>query len=537
MAVTENDDRERALIDEGMVTGAAELPVSAADGEAREDAPSTVQGHVLMPMRDMVGFSLFTAWAFLFGWGRSLAPHEGDASFLAYRALLFGGIALGAMVLFATRGDILRKVRESAWDLLYPALCMLPGITFFVEVDSLLAAALWFLAGIGQSVMFFMWGVRLRILSSKQQLYVICSGFVVGGMLLAFMPFVLRNFAAAVVTVFPLGSIIFLRLAHVRFKGNADRLTIWNGEKGLLNGIRGFSSAIPFKSDRRIVVLKGAFSCLYSIFLGFVTCMVLGQALVPSNEVVIGIGNLVSALIMLIVLVGTKQGTDAMLFRLFLPVTCVSMCLLGAAWPTDWALLSAFLLFSLFGCMEILNVYSAYVGTSYDAVRWFWEIQASRMGNSVGFFIGWVLVVACGHALAANGHVFLLSCFIMSCVAVVAESFLFRHSIFEAPVEAPEEELDGGPKLGLQEPDAIGATVDEYYLQISMEMAEEYKLSPRQTEIFIYLARGRNVQFIREKLVVSTPTVKSHVYSIYQKMGIHSHQELIDMVEQRLRNS
>ena len=43
-------------------------------------------------------------------------------------------------------------------------------------------------------------------------------------------------------------------------------------------------------------------------------------------------------------------------------------------------------------------------------------------------------------------------------------------------------------------------------------------------EIFLLLAKGRNVQFIRDELVLSTPTVKSHIYNIYQKMGVHSHQ-------------
>ena len=69
------------------------------------------------------------------------------------------------------------------------------------------------------------------------------------------------------------------------------------------------------------------------------------------------------------------------------------------------------------------------------------------------------------------------------------------------------------------------------------ELAEQYKLSPRQKEIFLLLAKGRNVQFIRDELVLSTPTVKSHIYNIYQKMGVHSHQELIDMVENGVKGA
>lgn len=56
-------------------------------------------------------------------------------------------------------------------------------------------------------------------------------------------------------------------------------------------------------------------------------------------------------------------------------------------------------------------------------------------------------------------------------------------------------------------------------------------LTEREQEIFEYLARGRNVRFIQEALVVSYNTVKTHVSHIYAKLDVHSHQELINLVE------
>lgn len=60
---------------------------------------------------------------------------------------------------------------------------------------------------------------------------------------------------------------------------------------------------------------------------------------------------------------------------------------------------------------------------------------------------------------------------------------------------------------------------------------QQYKLSPRQCEIFVLLARGRDVKYIEEKLVISHATAKSHIYNIYLKLDVHSRQELIDLVE------
>jgi DNA-binding NarL/FixJ family response regulator len=45
------------------------------------------------------------------------------------------------------------------------------------------------------------------------------------------------------------------------------------------------------------------------------------------------------------------------------------------------------------------------------------------------------------------------------------------------------------------------------------------------------LARGRNGSYIKDELVVSYNTVKAHVKHIYKKLGIHTHRELIDLIE------
>jgi DNA-binding CsgD family transcriptional regulator len=65
------------------------------------------------------------------------------------------------------------------------------------------------------------------------------------------------------------------------------------------------------------------------------------------------------------------------------------------------------------------------------------------------------------------------------------------------------------------------------------EIAEGHALSPRELQILIYLLRGRNAQYIRDKLIVSINTVNSHIKHIYAKHDVHSRQELIDLYEVR----
>jgi len=67
--------------------------------------------------------------------------------------------------------------------------------------------------------------------------------------------------------------------------------------------------------------------------------------------------------------------------------------------------------------------------------------------------------------------------------------------------------------------------------QRSSAMAVAFKLTPREREVLIMLAKGRNTEYIQRTLVVSSNTVRTHIRRIYEKLDVHSHQELIDMAE------
>lgn len=65
-------------------------------------------------------------------------------------------------------------------------------------------------------------------------------------------------------------------------------------------------------------------------------------------------------------------------------------------------------------------------------------------------------------------------------------------------------------------------------------MAERFGLSARETEVMVYLANGRTVPYIQDKLTISQSTVKTHVRNIYRKMGVKGKQELLDVIEKEI---
>ena len=93
------------------------------------------------------------------------------------------------------------------------------------------------------------------------------------------------------------------------------------------------------------------------------------------------------------------------------------------------------------------------------------------------------------------------------------------------PVLVAVERVGVGQAAGKERLVDLDVTVEE------LSLIHIYKLSEREGEVLRFLAKGRNAQFISEQLNISAYTVKTHVYHIYQKMGVNSQQELITIVD------
>lgn len=64
-----------------------------------------------------------------------------------------------------------------------------------------------------------------------------------------------------------------------------------------------------------------------------------------------------------------------------------------------------------------------------------------------------------------------------------------------------------------------------------LRIKADYGLSPREVDVCSLLGRGRNRQFVADELGISLETAKTHATNVYRKLGIHSQQELLDVIE------
>lgn len=186
---------------------------------------------------------------------------------------------------------------------------------------------------------------------------------------------------------------------------------------------------------------------------------------------------------------------------------------------------------------------------------------------SLGSITGAQIGIATNNFVSTNPNMVNVVAASMVLILVVFTFLFMRHFSFYGtaaglvPMVVPEEEPEEPMCIGVQEGMRSRklAAYDEGASEAAMEadhggddgvdeeleaaqdlrrgfdercygLAEQYGLTQREKEVFLLLARGRNRDYIQEALVISKNTVKVHVKHIYQKMDVHSHQELIDMV-------
>lgn len=158
--------------------------------------------------------------------------------------------------------------------------------------------------------------------------------------------------------------------------------------------------------------------------------------------------------------------------------------------------------------MWALCSYLARTGKDDRAVLFAWTGLALFLGQFVGFLVS----AAVGFA-ALSGAVF----------CVIALFLLMLVSLLIATDEGLWGEWGGARPDDRDRPSAFKAACES--------IARESRLTPRESDVFVLLARGRNASVVAEQLVVTKDTVKTHSRSLYHKLGVHSQQELIDRVE------
>jgi len=82
-------------------------------------------------------------------------------------------------------------------------------------------------------------------------------------------------------------------------------------------------------------------------------------------------------------------------------------------------------------------------------------------------------------------------------------------------------------------PPQSGADADSELADVLESLSAEYELSKREAELVEFAYRNLSARRIAQELFIAESTVYTHLKRIYRKTGVHSKQELIDLIDAR----
>lgn len=146
-------------------------------------------------------------------------------------------------------------------------------------------------------------------------------------------------------------------------------------------------------------------------------------------------------------------------------------------------------------------------------------IALSRLFELGGVLCGGIVgVLATGWAWSDDANMAIVSTAIAYVLVAAAVLLLYRGttSVWSL-MERPKAEEGLRSELGA--------------LVVST-MSERYGLTPRETDMLGFFAAGRSIPWIAEHEGISEGTVRSHTRHLYEKIDVHSRQELLDVIEE-----
>lgn len=133
------------------------------------------------------------------------------------------------------------------------------------------------------------------------------------------------------------------------------------------------------------------------------------------------------------------------------------------------------------------------------------------LGMAAGFATGYVVAAAAASDMVLAAQ--------MTAVIAVVYGFI---AAFCHKARFPEEGMEGS--LGGHEAKGL-------WKKRCRVVGEQCDLSERQFEVLMLVAQGRNAKYIEQALSISLSTAQTHIRNIYRKTGVHSRQELLDLIE------
>lgn len=285
--------------------------------------------------------------------------------------------------------------------------------------------------------------------------------------------------------------------------------------------------SINGKSEYSAPVYRGALSRLWRPTLGVsILGFMAGLMLQISGREEIALeafqqssvfASLVLYLVLLVVALLLPKNIDlGRIYQVAIPISAVSFLLLPLVWNSAGGIVNSF---ANLGFMLALLVLTCLVievvrDMAVSAFLLLGMVYASAyLAQLVGMLVGYFNASSVGRGTLALTAIALVAVYLLSVVSLA----LFKDKGFRG-FETDGEAVQGVVAEGTR------------YEDRCEEIAATYGFTDREREILRHLGQGNTIHAVSERLYISESTVKYHVKSMYQKLGIHTRQELIDFI-------
>lgn len=446
--------------------------------------------------------SFWWAWVYLTYLSPSLA--SSTSCRMGVPALSFLSVASGAVVCMVLvpvfrRRPLLQSNRSLALASGLLA-CVATFVMGFSQSDpgGLGSAIAALVSGVGITVLYVQWGTLYSQMGYNQSVLATLTSFLLA-LVLAAAIYGHGSTTVVLESLLPLGCAAGLCMKQA---------WAWEPPANPRLGGSGLSLSIPWYVLALIVIFGATFGVYRSVLSGAsVGSLQFGVLLTGSAALAI-------ALLALVALFRASLGWDFVVY-LTLPMMGMAALALSLNETIDAAVLWAAVV--------------AIVRCS-DLVIWILLTELSRKANDqpgVIFAVGKLASLAAVLLGMVVGAVFVLNVGEVQRVFLPVAIVVIMALAVLASIVSLREGRQAAAAASLK-PVQVGESPEESALDA---VATRYGLSRREREVLGYLARGRSVPYIAEKLTIAESTVTSHSRSIYRKTGVHSRQQLIDLVE------
>ncbi len=430
-----------------------------------------------------------------------------------FRAVGWLGICFGLILLFATQHRIGKRVNLPANILAvifsFPTIVITLITTTYEQMNISLELICWFVLGLSTSYYLVSQVVFLAAMAKKTRYFVICVSLISGGLFFLALNVIVVPVGLLVVAVLPIFmSSLFYYADKISDIGNKNTPALENRETLLTSLYR--------------VHKQSTFSVFYGIVFGFAVFIAASTSRAVTGEypIITIIALVLCGFVLAADYVRTKGVVNYDMTQWVLTVIATITFIVMPYLPP---LPSVYLVSIVCLCFAIYqNVHFLILAEMVDEHReaGLGPLMVSLATFFFGVTIGWA-VGTVSHQFFDNSGSFYSTVFLALSIVLVAKI------AYDA---MPKKKTENALLIGKHDDAQLGR-----WRESCKAICIENNLSKRQEEVFSYLAKGRNATFIANDLVISEHTAKAHIYRIYQKIGVHTQQELIDAVEGRIK--